>query len=154
MIFFPTNDFSLLESCQLCIIAKYKASNCCKIEAVIIRYSVKEVFLKILQNSQENPCARVSFSITLQLIKRLWHRCFPVNIAKFLRTPFSIKHYRWLLLWKLEPSLWNQQNFSSSYFWLHLISLAPSTWWQNCCKTRHPQKKMCSGVHSCCNSNF
>ena len=22
------------------------------------------------------------------LKKRLWHRCFPVNIAKFLRTPF------------------------------------------------------------------
>ena len=21
--------------------------------------------------------------------KRLWHRCFPVNFAKFLRTPFS-----------------------------------------------------------------
>ena len=27
MIFFPTNDFSLLESCQLYIIAKCKASN-------------------------------------------------------------------------------------------------------------------------------
>ena len=23
------------------------------------------------------------------LKKRLWHRCFPVNFAKFLRTPFS-----------------------------------------------------------------
>ena len=30
--FFFTDDFSLLESCQLHIIAKYKASNCCKIE--------------------------------------------------------------------------------------------------------------------------
>ena len=29
---------------------------------------------------------------------RLWHRCFPVNFAKFLRTPFLIKHLRWLLL--------------------------------------------------------
>ena len=37
--FFPTNDFSLLESCQLYLIAKYKASNCCKIEAVIQRCS-------------------------------------------------------------------------------------------------------------------
>ena len=28
------------------------------------------------------------------LKKRLWHRCFPVNFAKFLRSPFLIKHYR------------------------------------------------------------
>ena len=62
MIFFPTKDFSLLESCQLHIIAKYKASNCCKMEAVIQRYSLKKMFLKILENSQEiNPCVRVPF---------------------------------------------------------------------------------------------
>ena len=30
--------------------------------------------------------------------RRLQHRCFPVNIAKFLRTPFSIEHLWWLLL--------------------------------------------------------
>ena len=30
-------------------------------EAVVHRCSVKKVFLKILQNSQENECARVSF---------------------------------------------------------------------------------------------
>ena len=24
--------------------------------------------------------------------KRLWHRCFPVNFAKFLRTPFLTEH--------------------------------------------------------------
>ena len=71
MNFFPTNDFSLLESCQLNIIAKYKTSNCCKIEAVIQKYSVEKVFLKILQNSQENPSARVSFLIKLQLKKNL-----------------------------------------------------------------------------------
>ena len=32
------------------------------------------------------------------LKKRLWHRCFPVNFAKFLRTPFLIEHLPWLLL--------------------------------------------------------
>ena len=32
------------------------------------------------------------------LKKRLWHRCFPVNFAKFLRTPFLKEHLRWLLL--------------------------------------------------------
>ena len=24
--------------------------------------------------------------------KRLWHRCFPLNVAKFLRTPFLTEH--------------------------------------------------------------
>ena len=28
---------------------------------------------------------------------RLWHRCFPVNFLKFVRTPFSIEHLSWLL---------------------------------------------------------
>ena len=43
----------------------------------------EKVFLEILQNSQENTCARASF-----VKKRLQHRCFLVNLAKFLRTPF------------------------------------------------------------------
>ena len=30
--------------------------------------------------------------------KRLWHRCFPVNFSKFLRTLFFIEHLWWLLL--------------------------------------------------------
>ena len=32
------------------------------------------------------------------LKKRLWHRCFPANFVKFLRTPFYIEHFWWLLL--------------------------------------------------------
>ena len=54
------------------------------IEAVA-RSSLKKVALKILQNSQENTCARPA-----TLLKRLWRRCFPVNFAKFLRTLFLI----------------------------------------------------------------
>ena len=63
-------------------------------KAVAQRSSVKKVFLEISQNSQEITCVRVSFLIKLQarpatlLKKRLWHRRFPVNFAKFLRTPF------------------------------------------------------------------
>ena len=30
--------------------------------------------------------------------KRLWHRRFPVNFAKFLTIPFLTKHLRWLPL--------------------------------------------------------
>ena len=72
------------------------------------RSSRPEVFSEISQNSQENTCcARVSFLIKLQasdlqlyslLKKRLWHRYFPVNFAKFLRTPFLKQHLWWLLL--------------------------------------------------------
>ena len=79
-------------------------------EAAVQRCFVKKVFLEISQSSQENTYSRVSFLITLQaslstplkttesiwskerpealLKKRLWHRCFPVNFVKFLRTPF------------------------------------------------------------------
>ena len=32
------------------------------------------------------------------LKKRLWHRCFPVNFAEFLRTAFFTEHVRWLLM--------------------------------------------------------
>ena len=32
------------------------------------------------------------------LKKILWHRCFPVNFEKFLRTPFVTEHVRRLLL--------------------------------------------------------
>ena len=42
-----------------------------------------KVFLEISQNSQKNSCGRGSFLIKLHA----WHRCFPVNFAKFLRTP-------------------------------------------------------------------
>ena len=52
----------------------------------------KMVFLKVLPNSQENTCTRVSFLIMLQasacnlIKKRLWHRYSSVIFAKFLRT--------------------------------------------------------------------
>ena len=62
----------------------------------------KKVLLEISQNAQENTCARVSFLIKLQpatlLKKRLWHRCFPVDFGKFLRTPSYIEHLWWFHL--------------------------------------------------------
>ena len=48
------------------------------------------------------------------LKKRLWNRCFPVNFTKFLRTPFSQKHLRWLLL--NIYSIYKCSLDSSSYF--------------------------------------
>ena len=55
----------------------------------IIRSSRPDV-----HNSQENACDRVSFLIKLQARGR----CFPVNFAKFLRTPFLKEYLWWLLL--------------------------------------------------------
>ena len=76
------------------------------------RWSIKRVFLEILQNWHENNCANVPFfnkvaglRPTTLLIKRLWQRCFPENLAKFLRTPFLTEHLRWLLLMVLSTPL-------------------------------------------------
>ena len=54
--------------------------------------------------------------------KRPWHRCFSVNFAKFLRTPFLDEHLRWLLLNVLcitIPQQWKDKLFfldNQSYF--------------------------------------
>ena len=71
-----------------------------KTEAVAQRCSTKKVFLDNLQNSQENTCVCQSLFFNAILLKKRWHRCFPVNFAKFLRTPFSTEQLRWLLLQK------------------------------------------------------
>ena len=62
------------------------------------------MFSNILQYSQENTCVGVPFKESCRfearksIKRRLQHRCFPVNIAKFLRTAFSIEQLLWLLL--------------------------------------------------------
>ena len=45
---------------------KFSVTIFLKAEAVVRTYSVKKVFLKISQNSQEKTCARVSFLTKLQ----------------------------------------------------------------------------------------
>ena len=43
------------------------------------------------------------------LKKRLWHKCFPVNFAKFLNTPFLTKHLWWLFLaFQSESTLYSE----------------------------------------------
>ena len=63
---------------------------------------LKKVYLKFLQNSQEKHlCQSLFFNwnfIWTLLKMRLWHRCLPVNFAKFSRTLFFKEHLRWLLL--------------------------------------------------------
>ena len=62
-------------------------------EAAAGRCSVKKVFLEIWQNSQENTCGRVSFSIKLQTLM------FSCEFCQISKNTFSyIEHLRWLLL--------------------------------------------------------
>ena len=68
--------------------------------------SSKQVFLKLLQNSQENTCVGISFNKLYQKLnliinfikKKLQHRYFLAKFAKFLRSTFFTENLRWLLL--------------------------------------------------------
>ena len=85
----------------------------------------------MLQNLQENTCARVSFLIKLQaeacnfIKKETLARCFPVNFAKFLRTPFPTEQLRWLLLYStiniIKLTVMLTLKFRSSYPEVFLI---------------------------------
>ena len=95
------------------------------VEAVVRRSSVnyaqrqvgvmeKKVFLKILQNSQENNCARASVLIKFQKI-RLWHSCFPVHLAKFSRTTFIYRSSCLEVFYKLRTEVVIEVNFVWSF---------------------------------------
>ena len=49
----------------------------------------------------------VGLRLATLLKKRLQQRCFPVNFAKFLRTPSLVEHLRWLLLRDVFKTLSN-----------------------------------------------
>ena len=64
----------------------------------------KGVFRNFAKFTEKHLCQSLIFNkfaglrpATL-LKKRLWHRYFSVNFAKFLRTPFLTQHLQWLLL--------------------------------------------------------
>ena len=63
-------------------------------EAVAQICSVKNVFLEILQNSQESTCARVSV-----LIKFFKKEVFYSEFCEISKSTFFIERFRWLLLW-------------------------------------------------------
>ena len=66
------------------------------LEAAVPRCSVKKVLLKIFAKFTGKHLCQSPATL---LKKRLWHRCFPVNYVKFLRTPFLTEHLQWLLLY-------------------------------------------------------
>ena len=68
-----------------------------------VKYTIKMDFfermiIKKFRSSHPDVFCKNGLRPTTLLKKRLWHRCFPVNFVKFLRTPFYIKHLWWLLL--------------------------------------------------------
>ena len=79
-----------LPSCLFKCIQKQPPSEVfyCQFELEQQYWCTEKVLLAISHKiHKENTCARVSF---LKFIKkRLWNSCFPVNCAKFLRTPLS-----------------------------------------------------------------
>ena len=121
-----------------------------KPEARSQRCSVKKVFLKNSQHSQENTFARVLFRKvaglrTVTLLKnRLWHRCFPVSFAKFLRTPFFQNTYGRVLL-KTKEKILNKLPPTSSTIHRHSLRshyfvYLSSNILDSCSKTFQPAK--------------
>ena len=99
-------------------------------EAVAWRCSVKKVFLEILQNSQENTCARVSFLIKLQ-----------VSGCNFISLQLYWKKRLWLwpgvFLWVLrnfKEHLFLHNTFGGCFWvvfklnWLHAFLLIKVIW--------------------------
>ena len=88
------------------------------------RSSRLEVFCKksVLRNYEKThrkaPVPGLFFNIigdlrpAILLKKTIWHKCFPVNSAKFLRKPFHTEHLRWLLLWYYQRKLNVHQSLS------------------------------------------
>ena len=64
------------------------------------------------------------------------HRCFPVNFAKFLRTPFLTEQLRRLLLVKVSFTNWYRNFWWWSFLWKLQL---------NNCKTLSNGNTKCSG---------
>ena len=68
------------------------------------------------------------------LLKSLQHRCFPVNITKFLITPFLTKHLRWLVLSEPEKKFQKTKvsegvcKGNSGLKWVHTIVFTENLW--------------------------
>ena len=62
----------------------------------VLKNFEKFIGKQLCQSLFFNKFAGLSPATSLK--KRLWHRCFPVNFARFLRTPFLKNTSGWLLL--------------------------------------------------------
>ena len=60
----------------------------------------KRVLRNFAKFTGKHLCQSLILNKVTGLRPALWHRCFPANLAKFLRTPIFTKHLWWLLLYK------------------------------------------------------
>ena len=78
-------------------------------EAVARRCSVKKVFLKISQNSQERTCARVSVPATL--LKKRLTQAFSSELWEFFKNTFFTEHAR-----ATDSEIWTFLCISNGFF--------------------------------------
>ena len=72
----------------------------------------KGVLRNLTKFTGKHQCQTCGLSPATSLKRRHWHRCFPMNFIKLLRTPFLKEHLRWLLL-KVCLETWTLQDRSS-----------------------------------------
>ena len=84
----------------------------CSVKKGLLRYIAKFTGKHLCQSLFFNIVAGLR-PVTL-LKKRLWHRCFPVNFAKFLRTLFFTVHLRWPLL-NIQAFICNFEYVTTKY---------------------------------------
>ena len=71
----------------------------------VLKYFAKSIGKHLCQGLFFNKVAALRSATLLK--KRLWHRCFSVNFAKFLRIPFAQKTSGRLLLWTIASETLN-----------------------------------------------
>ena len=80
------------------------------------------------------------------LKKRLWHRCFPVNFVKFLRTSFLQNTSGWLLLQEGSLNWWSRaETFITPPFCFILLSFYDKYY-----RSSHPEVFLGEGVLKIC----
>ena len=65
---------------------------------------LKKMFLKILKNSQENTCAKVSFLQKSFIKKEDLAQIFSCEFCEIDKKPIFIEHLRWLFLYMYQNS--------------------------------------------------
>ena len=115
--FYLTFSLSWVWNSAMFPIMFYKLFNANSTIFLFVRSSHQEVFCKkgVLRNFEKLTKKHLRGSLFFDKVaglrpatllkKRLWHRCFPVNFVKFLRTSFLTEDLRWLLLIFLNVSL-------------------------------------------------
>ena len=83
---------------------------CCKRKVAAAKIEKLKVYIIKCYDISKTYSVQFGLRPATLLKKRFWHRCFPVNFAKFLRTPILTEHLRWLLLnivevWNLKSEL-------------------------------------------------